>query len=81
MKYVTVHDVRLPNHATVHNQISASSDEFFEIDSSTFYNEHVNQDYFTNQPELLEFKLSNQQHLCMEELLRVSDGACPSPST
>lgn len=36
MRFVILHDVKLPNPNVVHNQVE--SDEFFEIDSSTFYN-------------------------------------------
>lgn len=36
MKYVTIHDVKLPNPLASHHH--SISDEFYDIDSSTFYN-------------------------------------------
>ena len=80
MRHVTVHNVKFPNHSTVNSQ-NISSDEFFDIDSSTFYSETINQDYFTSQPELLDYRLAEQKHICMEELLRVSDGSNPTIHT
>lgn len=55
-------DARLKNQQSYHHSVS---EEFYELDSSTFYNTDINQDYFTRQPELLPYKLGSDQHYCL----------------
>jgi len=47
LKVVRLQDARLKNQHSFHHSVS---EEFYELDSSTFENTNVNQDYFTRQP-------------------------------
>lgn len=71
MKFVKLQDARLTNIQAFHHSVS---EEFYDLDSISFENTEIKQDYFTKRPELTVFKTTKEQHYCMEELFRLSEG-------
>lgn len=74
MGHAKLHDVRLHPMQAVH---VSDSEEFYDVNSSTFEQVAVEQNYFREKPHLTQFTLQPQQHYCMEELFRCSQA--PSP--